>query len=105
MCICRYKGLFTRKDFSPFRYYRQQTKLQEGNIFTGICQSFCSQGMGRDSWRRARESRGGRYPKSGVFRAQGGWGIGGRISQGVGIHGVGYPTGVSLDILPLPHQY
>ena len=27
-------------------YYRPQTKLREGNVFTPVCQSFCSRGGG-----------------------------------------------------------
>ena len=27
-------------------YYRPQTKLRKGNVFTPVCQSFCSQGVG-----------------------------------------------------------
>ena len=27
-------------------FYRRQTKLQKGNIFTFVCQSFCSGGGG-----------------------------------------------------------
>ena len=32
--------------------YRPPTKLQEGNVFTGVCSSFCSQGwtMGTQPW-------------------------------------------------------
>ena len=27
-----------------YYYYRPQMKLREGNVFTPVCQSFCSQG-------------------------------------------------------------
>ena len=27
-------------------YYRPQTKLQKGNVFTSVCQEFCPQGEG-----------------------------------------------------------
>ena len=29
---------------SDLLHYRPQTKLREGNVFTPVCQSFCSQG-------------------------------------------------------------
>ena len=34
--------------FAPtFRYfYRPQTKLRKGNVFTSVCQEFCPQGLG-----------------------------------------------------------
>ena len=31
---------------SPEHIYRPQTKLREGNVFTPVCQSFCSKGEG-----------------------------------------------------------
>ena len=33
----------------PFHFYRQPTKLLEGNVFTGVCQSLC-QGAGGRGW-------------------------------------------------------
>ena len=39
--ICQIKG----KGTFLVHYYRPQTKLWKGNVFTHVCQSFCSQGV------------------------------------------------------------
>ena len=41
--------LFCCCEFNCFKVdnYRPQTKLGKGNVFTPVCQSFCSQGGGR----------------------------------------------------------
>ena len=34
------------KTLAGSNIYRPQTKLQKGNVFTAVCQSFCSHGEG-----------------------------------------------------------
>ena len=49
ICECRNHRLRTYYSFVPslyVSYYRAQTKLREGNVFTPVCQPFCSQGVG-----------------------------------------------------------
>ena len=43
----RFNTLFLFPDWQCFvciYFYRPQTKLRKGNVFTPVCQSFCSQG-------------------------------------------------------------
>ena len=35
---------------TKLEFYSRPTKLREGNVFTGVCQSFCSQGGGVGSY-------------------------------------------------------
>ena len=51
----RYKGLFTsscnlsESDFFKVCFYRPQTKLREGHVFTGVCLS-TGDGVGTHPW-------------------------------------------------------
>ena len=36
--------------FIPSDFYRPETKLRKGNVFTSVCQSFCSRGGGLGGW-------------------------------------------------------
>ena len=36
--------IISKQKYTFINYYRPQTKLQEGNVFTPVCHSFCSKG-------------------------------------------------------------
>ena len=44
--ILHVQGLHENEVTVSISHYRPQTKLREGNVFTPVCRSFCSQGMG-----------------------------------------------------------
>ena len=47
--ICHNRSKTCFKQFLLGINYRPRTKLREGNVFAGVCQSFCPQGVGY-SW-------------------------------------------------------
>ena len=49
-CLDSLDFVFSLLFDSPTACYRPPTKLQEGNVFSRVCQSFCPQGTGGPMW-------------------------------------------------------